>query len=81
MFVPPDGVLIDMSHMKDISIDPAGQQATLQPGVLSSELSAQLLPHGLFFPVGYISSVGLAGFCLGGGVCAVGAGIARCMHV
>jgi len=60
-------VLIDLSNMRRMEIDPEAMTATIQPGLKGAELSGQLLPRGLYFPTGHGSGVGLGGYLLQGG--------------
>ncbi|MEX0331191.1 MAG: FAD-binding oxidoreductase [Puniceicoccaceae bacterium] len=62
-----DCLLLDFSGMKGIEIDPSTRTATVQPGVLWGEFYEATLPHGLLPVGGTVSSVGVAGFTLGGG--------------
>ena len=61
------GLLLDLSRLREITVDPEARIATMQSGVLGMELHHALSEHGLFFPVGHGPDVGLAGFMLGGG--------------
>ncbi|NNE23279.1 MAG: FAD-binding oxidoreductase [Rhizobiales bacterium] len=61
------GVMIDMSLMKGIRVDPARQTATVQPGVNWGEFNRETLVHGLATTGGAVSSTGVAGLTLGGG--------------
>jgi len=62
------GMLLDLSQLRELSIDPASRTATLQPGVTSRELASALAEHELAFPVGHCGHVGLSGFLLSGGL-------------
>lgn len=62
------GVLLDLSALNMIDVDAQHERATVGPGVTSGMLSDALAPHGLAFPTGHGSNVGLAGFLLGGGL-------------
>jgi FAD/FMN-containing dehydrogenase len=62
-----DGLMIDLSLMKDIQIDPQGRTATAQPGVVFGELDRATQPYGLAVPGGIVSMTGMAGLTLGGG--------------
>jgi FAD/FMN-containing dehydrogenase len=62
-----DGMLIDFSGFRELSIDPEGRTATVTPSVHGNELSAALREHGLFFPSGHCPGVGLGGYLLQGG--------------
>ena len=61
------GLLLDLSHLREISVDSAARTAAVQSGVVGMEVYEALAEHGLFFPVGHGPDVGLAGFMLGGG--------------
>jgi FAD/FMN-containing dehydrogenase len=60
-------MLIDLSRLRDLSVDPQRRIAAVGPGLHGRELDAALLEHDLFFPIGHCGSVGLGGFTLGGG--------------
>ena len=60
-------LLLDLSRLREISVDPAARTAVVQSGVVGMEVYEALAEHGLFFPVGHGPDVGLAGFMLGGG--------------
>lgn len=62
-----DVVLVDLSDLQMLSIDPEAMTATAGPGLRSSELAAALAPHDLFFPTGHCTGPGLGGFLLQGG--------------
>jgi FAD/FMN-containing dehydrogenase len=61
------GLMIDLSLMKSIAIDPAAKTAKVAPGVTLGELDAATAAHGLALPVGINSTTGVAGLTLGGG--------------
>lgn len=61
------GMLLDLSRLQDISVDPQARTAAVQPAVKGPALLEQLAPHGLFFPTGHAPTVGIGGFILGGG--------------
>ena len=62
-----DGLLLDLSRLRGISVDAPARTAAVQAGVVGMEVYEALAAHGLFFPVGHGPDVGLAGFMLGGG--------------
>jgi FAD/FMN-containing dehydrogenase len=66
--VTEGGVMIDLSEMKGIEIDPGQGTATAQGGVVWAELNAAAAEHGLAVTGGVISTTGIAGFTLGGGL-------------
>jgi FAD binding domain/Berberine and berberine like len=61
------GLVIDLSPLKAIQVDPVRRIAWVQPGVLWSELDAATQEHGLAVTGGRVSSTGVAGFTLGSG--------------
>ena len=64
-----DGALmIDLSPMKGIRVDPAARTARAQGGVLWRELNRETAAHGLAVTGGAISTTGIAGLTLGGGL-------------
>ena len=62
------GMVIDMSRMKGVSIDPQRQTAWVQPGATTADLAPQAARYGLTLPTGDVASVGLGGLTLGGGI-------------
>ena len=62
------GLMIDLSPMKGVRVDPGARLADVQPGVLWRELDAATQTHGLATPGGEISDTGVAGLTLGGGI-------------
>jgi hypothetical protein len=61
------GMLIDLSRLDSIVIDPVSGTATIGPGCLAGDLNAALAKHKLFFPVAHAYTVGMGGFLLQGG--------------
>ena len=62
------GVMIDLSLMKAISVDPAARTARAAGGVLWGELDRATQQAGLATTGGLISHTGIAGLTLGGGL-------------
>ena len=62
------GLVVDLTEMKGIRIDPQARTAVVQPGVNWGELDAAAQAHGLATPGGEISHTGIAGLTLGGGI-------------
>ncbi len=62
-----DGVVCDLSLLKDIDVDPATRTVRVGGGCLWREVDAATSGHGLAVPGGIISSTGVAGLTLGGG--------------
>ncbi len=61
------GVLIDLSLMNDVTVDPEARRASVGAGATWAQVDAATQAHGLVTPGGTVSSVGVAGFSLGGG--------------
>lgn len=62
------GMVIDLSGMKAITIDPTRRTARLEPGLTWGEVANALQPHGLALTAGDTASVGVGGLLLGGGI-------------
>lgn len=63
-----DGLVIDVSPMKAIAVDPGKRTVRAGAGVTSGELVAATARYGLAPVVAQVSSVGIAGLTLGGGL-------------
>ena len=62
------GMVIDLSAMKEIAVDPARRRARVQAGVLLGELDRATQAFGLAVPSGIVTHTGVAGLTLGGGI-------------
>src|SRR5437016_7629911 len=62
------GVVLDLSPMKGIRIDPRSSTARAEGGVVWGELDQETQAFGLATTGGLVSSTGIAGFTLGGGI-------------
>ena len=62
------GVLLDLSAMQAIHIDPAARVAWVEAGTTAGQLTATSGAHGLVVPFGDSPTVGVGGITLGGGV-------------
>src|SRR5215510_3364600 len=62
------GVMIDLAPMKGIHVDPVRHTARAQGGVTWGELNRETQVHGLAVTGGVVSSTGIAGLTLGGGL-------------
>ena len=62
-----DGLVLDLSLMKGIDVDPAARTVRVEPGCTWGEVDRATHPHGLATPTGIISTTGVAGLTLGGG--------------
>ena len=63
-----NGIVIDLSMMKKIDVDPERKTARAEPGLTWGEFDKATQVHGLAVTGGLISTTGIAGFTLGGGV-------------
>jgi FAD/FMN-containing dehydrogenase len=61
------GVVIDLSLMKSVQVDPVARTARVAPGVTLGELDRETQAFGLITPTGINSTTGIAGLTLGGG--------------
>lgn len=66
--VTDGGLMIDLSLMKDVHVDPSARTIRAGGGVTWGELNAAAHERGLATTGGVISSTGIAGLTLGGGV-------------
>ena len=62
------GLMLDLSLAKGIDVDPAGRTARAQGGVTWREFNRETQLHGLATTGGVVSTTGIAGLTLGGGV-------------
>ena len=63
-----DGLVIDLSPMRAVTVDPARRIASAQGGALWKDFDAATNVHGLATTGGLISSTGVGGLTLGGGL-------------
>jgi FAD/FMN-containing dehydrogenase len=63
-----DGLVIDLSGLKTISVDPDSKTAVIGGGCLVGDVDAATHEHGLATPGGIISTTGAGGLMLGGGI-------------
>jgi FAD/FMN-containing dehydrogenase len=63
-----DGVMIDLSPMKTIDVDPVGRTVRVGGGTTWGEVNDALQPHGLAAAGGFVSLTGVGGLTLGGGM-------------
>jgi len=63
-----DGLVIDLSLMRGVTVDPMHRLARANGGAFLSELDRAAQDHGLVCPVGTVGHTGVAGLALAGGV-------------
>jgi FAD/FMN-containing dehydrogenase len=63
-----DGIVVDTSLMKGISVDPERRTVRAEAGVLLGELDGQTQAIGMAVPAGIVTHTGVAGLTLGGGI-------------
>jgi FAD binding domain/Berberine and berberine like len=61
------GLVIDLSRMREITVDPPARRARVAGGCLLGSIDAATQNAGLVFPSGVVSHTGAAGLILGGG--------------
>jgi FAD/FMN-containing dehydrogenase len=62
-----DGLVLDLSQMKSVRIDPAARRAYVEPGATLRDFDHEAQAFGLATPLGINSTTGVAGLTLGGG--------------
>ena len=65
--VADGAVMLDMSPMRGVRVDPAARLAWAQAGCLLGDVDRETQLHGLAAPLGFVSTTGIAGLTLGGG--------------
>ena len=62
-----DGLLIDLSPMKGVRVDPMARTVRVEPGCTQGDVDHATHAFGLAVPAGIVSTTGIAGLTLGGG--------------
>src|SRR6202035_3763761 len=62
-----DGLVIDLSDMKGIRVEPSARTARVEGGCTLGEVDHATHPFGLAMPSGFLSTTGIGGLTLGGG--------------
>src|SRR3954468_16386004 len=65
--VADGGILVDLSSMKGVVVDPTTRRARVNAGALWGEVDRETQLFGLATPGGRVTTTGVAGFTLGGG--------------
>jgi len=63
-----DGIVADLSTLRSVSVDPDTRTVRVAGGCTWKEVDAATNPHGLAVPCGIISTTGVGGLTLGGGI-------------
>jgi FAD/FMN-containing dehydrogenase len=63
-----DGLVIDLSAMKGVRVDPATRAVRAEAGCTSGDVDHATHAYGLAVPFGIVSTTGIAGLTLGGGI-------------
>lgn len=62
------GIMIDLSLMKSVHVDPKAKKARVQGGATLGDMDRETQVYGLAAPAGNVSTTGIAGLTLGGGL-------------
>src|SRR3954466_11591804 len=63
-----DGIVIDLSQLNEVRVDPAAQRAYVGGGAVWADVDHETQAYGLATTGGLVSTTGVAGFTLGGGI-------------
>jgi FAD/FMN-containing dehydrogenase len=61
------GLMIDLSHMTSVRVDPDAKRMWVEPGATLADVDRETQAFGLAVPTGINSTTGIAGLTLGGG--------------
>ncbi len=63
-----DGLVIDLSRMRGVRVDPEEKTVRVEGGAIWGDVDHATYPFGLAVPCGFISTTGVGGLTLGGGI-------------
>lgn len=63
-----DGIVLDLGALREVTVDPKEGVVTVAPGARVADVDTATAPHGIAVPLGVVSTPGVAGLTLGGGV-------------
>ncbi len=63
-----DGLVIDLSGMRSVRVDPASGTVRVEGGCILGDIDHATHPFGLAVPTGFMSTTGVGGLTLGGGI-------------
>ena len=62
------GIVVDLSRMRSVRVDPKTKTVRVEGGALWGDVDHATHPFGLAVPCGFISTTGVGGLTLGGGI-------------